>query len=205
MRGRDIKRNGYEWAKLYCICTFPAAHIDIRDYPSIEKWFKNASWSDEVPNGAGQLKLEQTGTNHSLNGRSFKSRKKTGNKWFETQDQIAYMDDFSRQRFVWTAVNSEYRFLALENEIYYNNSVFHGVIDKAKGIASIMNSLVMQYYFKLLFTSGYQYGGKEMMEQIPIPLTIKNNDYSEQEIGKIYHLTEEEMCLISSSVNEKAL
>ena len=200
MRGRDIKHNEYKWSGLYCICTFPSAHIDIEDYPAIENWFIGASWSDEVPTGAGHLKLEQTGVKHTVGGRTFKSRKKTNNKWFETQDQIAYMDDFLQQRFIWTAVNSEYRFLALEEEIYYNNSIFHGISDKANGIVSVMNSSIMQYYLSLLSTNDYQYGGKEMMGQIPIPLTIDNLDYTEQEIRKLYHLTAEEMSEISSVV-----
>ena len=110
------------------------------------------------------------------------------------------MDDFSRRRFIWTAVNSEYRFLAIEKEVYYNNSIFHGVSNRAKGIASIMNSSIMQYYLKLLSTEGYQYGGKEMMGQIPIVNEIENIEYPEEKLKKLYHLTDEEMNLISSSV-----
>ncbi|MFH6969902.1 hypothetical protein, partial [Flavobacterium sp. FlaQc-28] len=29
------------------------------------------------------------------------ARKKTSNKWFETQDSISYWEDFSKQKIVW--------------------------------------------------------------------------------------------------------
>ena len=39
LRGRDIKRYGYEWANLYLIATFPARHYDIEDYPAVKDYF----------------------------------------------------------------------------------------------------------------------------------------------------------------------
>ncbi|MBQ4389103.1 MAG: Eco57I restriction-modification methylase domain-containing protein, partial [Bacteroidales bacterium] len=38
LRGRDIKRYGYEWAKLYLIATFPARHYDIDKYPAVKQY-----------------------------------------------------------------------------------------------------------------------------------------------------------------------
>ena len=38
LRGRDIKRYGYEWAKLYLIATFPARHYDIEQYPAVKHY-----------------------------------------------------------------------------------------------------------------------------------------------------------------------
>ena len=39
-----------------------------------------------------------------------KSRKKTCNKWFETQDSIGYWEDFSQQKIVWKRIGSILRF-----------------------------------------------------------------------------------------------
>ncbi len=39
LRGRDIKRYGYEWAGLYLIATFPSRHYDIEQYPAVKKIF----------------------------------------------------------------------------------------------------------------------------------------------------------------------
>ena len=38
LRGRDIKRYGYDWAGLYLIATFPARHYDIDDYPAVKNY-----------------------------------------------------------------------------------------------------------------------------------------------------------------------
>lgn len=42
----------------------------------------------------GIEKLEQTGKEYIINGEIVKARKKTNNKWFETQDSISYWDLF---------------------------------------------------------------------------------------------------------------
>ena len=84
LRGRDIKRYGYNWAGLYLIATFPSCHYDIEKYPAVKKYLL----------GFGIERLEQTGKSHIVNGEKIKARKKTNNKWFETQDSISYWDIF---------------------------------------------------------------------------------------------------------------
>ena len=91
LRGRDIKRYAYEWAHLYIIATFPAKHLNIEDYPAVKQHLLSF----------GIERLEQTGKEYLINGMRIKSRKKSGNKWFETQDTIAYMDDFNKPKIVW--------------------------------------------------------------------------------------------------------
>ena len=91
LRGRDIKRYGYEYANLYLIATFPAKHYDIDEFPAVKKFLEGF-----------QPELNQTGQKLSgkdidrimaygesqgikLNRKDLeKSRKKTCNKWFET-------------------------------------------------------------------------------------------------------------------------
>ena len=82
LRGRDIKRYGYDWAGLYLIATFPSRHYDIEMYPAVKKHLLSF----------GIERLEQTGKTHIVNGEKVKARKKTNNKWFETQDSISYWD-----------------------------------------------------------------------------------------------------------------
>ncbi len=108
LRGRDIKRYGYEWANLYLIATFPARHYDIEDYPSVKDYL--LSFAEENLRNAGyewvadshladfcKQKLAQTGKFVEIAGEKItigispeKARKKTSNKWFETQDCISY-------------------------------------------------------------------------------------------------------------------
>ena len=80
LRGRDIKRYGYDFADLWLIATFPSKKYDIENYPAVKKYLLSF----------GIERLEQTGKTHIINGEKIKARKKTNNKWFETQDSIAY-------------------------------------------------------------------------------------------------------------------
>ena len=80
LRGRDIKRYAYEWAELWLIATFPSRHYNIDEYPAIKQYLLSF----------GIERLEQTGKTHIVNGEKVKARKRTSNKWFETQDSISY-------------------------------------------------------------------------------------------------------------------
>ena len=88
LRGRDIKRYGYEWAGLWIIGTFPALKLNIDDYPAIRQHLLDF----------GKDRLEQSSTTLSD---GTKSRKKTGNQWFETQDQIAYFEEFNKEKIMY--------------------------------------------------------------------------------------------------------
>ena len=100
LRGRDIKRYSYDWAELWLIATFPSKHYDIEQYPSIKEYLMSI----------GTEKLEQSGAKYFINGVEIKSRKKTNNKWYETQDNIGYWDDFNKPKILWKRVGSILRF-----------------------------------------------------------------------------------------------
>lgn len=87
LRGRDIKRYSYEYADLYLIATFPAKHYDIEKYPAVKDYLLSF----------GMERLEQTGKEHTIKGEKIKARKKTNNKWFETQDSISYWGALVKQ------------------------------------------------------------------------------------------------------------
>ena len=91
LRGRDIKRYGYEWAGFYLIATFPARHYDINQFQAVKDYLLSI----------GLEKLEQTGKTHIINGETINARKKTNNEWFETQDSISYWDDFNKPKIVY--------------------------------------------------------------------------------------------------------
>ena len=104
LRGRDIKRYGYDWAGLWLIATFPAKHYDIEKYPAVKKYLLSI----------GIERLEQTGKTHKVGNIEIKSRKKTNNKWFETQDSISYWDDFFKPKICWKAVGRNLTFAIVE-------------------------------------------------------------------------------------------
>ena len=114
LRGRDIKRYGYEFADLWLIATFPSKHYDIDDYPAVKKWLQSFG-----------KKLEQTGEEYiDSNGIKQKCRKKTNNKWFETQDSIAYWNDFSKQKIIYPNMTKYLPFIYDENGYMTNQKCF---------------------------------------------------------------------------------
>ncbi|MGI9256243.1 MAG: Eco57I restriction-modification methylase domain-containing protein, partial [Salinispira sp.] len=87
LRGRDIKAYEANWAGLWVIATFPALNINIDNYVAVKNHLLTF----------GKNRLEQSGM--TTNG--IKARKKTHNKWFETQDQIAYYPEFEKEKIVY--------------------------------------------------------------------------------------------------------
>lgn len=82
LRGRDIKRYSYDFADKWLITTFPSKHYNIDDYPAIKNYLLSF----------GKEKLEQSGKKDIGGIKGNNARKRTNNKWFETQDTIAYWD-----------------------------------------------------------------------------------------------------------------
>ena len=97
LRGRDIKRYGYNFSELFLIATFPSKQYDIEDYPAVKKYLLSF----------GIERLEQTGKVYHANGSIIRSRKKTNNKWFEIQDSINYWEDFSMQKIVYMEIMTD--------------------------------------------------------------------------------------------------
>ena len=136
LRGRDIKRYGYEWADLWLIATFPSRHYEIEEYPSIKQYLLSF----------GIEKLEQTGKEHIINGEKVKARKKTNNKWFETQDSISYWEDFSKQQIVWIELSDDPKFALAEN-VTSVNTVFFMTGENILHMLGLLNSKLITWYF----------------------------------------------------------
>lgn len=120
LRGRDIKKYAYNWAKIYLVSLVPSKNYDIEQFPAIKNYFNNAEWTKEVGFGFGKLKLDQTGVKYSINKKVVKSRKLTTNKWFETQDQIAYIDDFYKTKIIYPNM-TKYLPFVLDNQGFLTN------------------------------------------------------------------------------------
>lgn len=144
MRGRDIKRYGYEFADKWLIATFPAKHYDIDNYPAIKKYLLSF----------GMERLEQTGKKYVINGETITARKKTNNKWFETQDQIGYWEDFSKQKIVWGEISDKTKF-ALDYEGHYYNeaTTFYLVGENLKYLLCALNAKISEWQFSRIGTT----------------------------------------------------
>ncbi len=90
LRGREIEKYSTVWDGGYLVGIFPALKIDIDKYKSVKEYLNSF-----------QPKLNQTGeTFINSEGKEEKTRKKSYNKWYETQDPIAYYKEFEKEKIV---------------------------------------------------------------------------------------------------------
>jgi len=168
LRGRDIKRYHYEWAGLWVIGTFPTLRLNIDDYPALKKYFLD---------NFDIRQLEQSGKKYPELG--FDARKKTGNKWFETQDQIAYYPEFEKEKVVYPNMASELQAVLDKNKFICNQKAFIITGSHLRYIASLFNSKVEFWYFKkigaTLGSAGYEMS-KIFIEKLPIPPITPANE-----------------------------
>ena len=175
LRGRDIKRFGYEWAGMYLIATFPSRHYDIEQYSAVKQYLLSF----------GKEKLEQTGTTYSVNGEKVKSRKKTNNKWFETQDSISYWDEFSKPKIIYPNMTKFLPFVYDTSGMVTNQKCFIITGKHLKYLTAFFNSSLFKFCFADRFPE-LQGKTRELskifMDEIPI---LKISELDEQIIDTL--------------------
>ena len=159
LRGRDIRRYRAEWAGLWLITTFPSLELDIDAYPAVKKHLLSF----------GKERLEQSGKKLADGA---KARKKTGNKWFEMQDQIAYHTDFTKEKLVWIELVEAGRFAYDDSGIYCEATGFIMTGERIKFLCAVLNAKLARWFLlKSAPTSGMGTlrWKKVYVEPIPIP------------------------------------
>lgn|GEM_PF-227082 len=184
LRGRDIYRYGYKWAGLWVIGTFPALHLNIDQYPAIKKYFLDHF---------DIRQLEQSGKKYPNLG--FNARKKTSNKWFETQDQIAYYPEFEKEKIVWQEMTNEGSFAWDVKKMYVNQTCYM-MTNVNKYNLALLNSKIIHFYFSQISSAlglkAFRWI-KQYVEKLPIPKIPE----SEQQpfinlVDKILAITQDE-------------
>jgi adenine-specific DNA-methyltransferase len=153
LRGRDIQKWKADYQDLWLIATFPSKNYDIDSYPAIKKHL--ASFGS---------KIEQSGEKGS--------RKKTSNKWFEIQDNIAYWKDFVSPKIIYPNMTKFLPFVIdLEDNFYHNDKSFHLLAERIYWLGSFLNSKLFKYCFQDNFPEllgGTRELRKVFFEKIPI-------------------------------------
>ena len=207
LRGRDIKRYGYEWANQYIIALFPSLNYNIDVYPAVKDYLLSAEWSDEVPRGHGKARLEQTGAEHIINGIKFKARKLTGNKWFETQDPIGYWDDFSKQKIIWLELVDRPNFALDKSGFFLNNTSYFINGKYIYFLLAYLNSSLCDWQFgNICATSGAgtRRWIRQYIEQICVPIpNEKQNQEMKILIDKINNVDVNIRIQLMSEIDEK--
>ncbi len=136
LRGKDIKKYGCVWCK-WLIATFPSKRYNIDDYPAV----KNFLFSFSIQ------RLEQTGKTYIINGVKVKSRKRAGGNWFETQDSIAYWENFTRPKIIYPNMTKFMPFYYDENKFYTNQKCFIITGSHMSFLTAFLNSSLFKFCF----------------------------------------------------------
>ena len=127
LRGRDIKRYGYNWANLWLINTHNGIRgklerVHIEDYPAI-KAHLDQYW-DRISKRA-----DKGDTPYNLRN-------------------CAYLEDFSKPKILWKRVGSILRFCYNENETLGLDSTCFGIGNNIEFVCCVLNSPMGHYLLK---------------------------------------------------------
>ena len=156
------------------IATFPSRHYDINLYPAVKEWLlvfakqllieHGYAWiadNTDKLNDFCRQRLEQTGKNIIIDSKRIqfhnheKSRKKTNNKWFETQDSIGYWEDFLKPKIVFQEIVQFSQFFYDDNAIFMCNDTGRIITgNKMEFLLSVFNSTLFFFAIKKFYGGG---------------------------------------------------
>ena len=166
VRGRDIGQYQVDWKGLYLIAMLPSLNLNIEDYPAIERHLF----------GLGRKRLEQSGR---LLPDGTKSRKKTSNAWYETQDNCAYHANFGQPKLLWAGMAPTGRFAYSDREMYCNDKGYMMTGASLKYLCAVLNSsLVTWWVSNMAATTGMGLTEWRIVtvKRIPIPKVSYNEE-----------------------------
>ena len=178
LQGKDIKPWFCGLSSAYLIETFPALNLDIENYPSIKDYLFNF----------GKERLEQSGEKGS--------RKKTNNKWFETQDAIGYYQKFAQPKIMYQAFQVKPCFIYDEHGLFCNNSIWF-IPTENKALLGILNSK-MGWWLITKYCTQIQNGCQLIWKyfgQIPVP-ELDSNELTVL-VDKMLSLTKKQQIITS--------
>jgi tRNA1(Val) A37 N6-methylase TrmN6 len=175
LRGRDVHKYYFENSDSFLIGTFPSLNIDIENYPAIKKHLEQ-----HMP------KLKQTGeTFINQQEKKEKTRKKTSGEWFETQDSIAYWEDFSKPKIIYPNMTKFLPFTYDTDGFYTNQKCFILTGNELEYLVSFFNSKLFKFCFEENFPElqgNTRELNKVVFEQIPVK---KISDEAQQPFIKL--------------------
>ena len=211
LRGRDIGKYSYSWAGLYLICTFPSRHYNIDDYPALKEYL--LSFDKRV--------LAQTGEKDIDGIKGKNARKKTNNKWFETQDSIKYWDELNNPKILYSEIVQDARFFFDENNKFLPEATVFSLTGKNLDYLYVcLNSSFYSWVFKTFYAGGglgehgYRYK-KIFLQKLPISQDVshieklrniiinkRNEDILNEIFYNLYAFSSDEVAYIRRQINK---
>lgn len=187
LRGRDIRRYGYEWGGLYLINSHNGVkekgipRIDVeKDYPAIKKHL-DEYW-DKI-----EKRSDKGDTPYNLRN-------------------CAYMEEFNKPKIVWGNLNLSATYALIPNNVMINAPATM-IVPASNYLLCILNSKLADYYIRNLGVTrngGYFEYKPMFIEQLPVPNNGSNNIFEisdteeeiDQKVYEIYGLSLEEIEVI---------
>ena len=164
LRGRDIKRYGYEWAGLYLIATHNGygkiPRIDIDAYPAVKKHL-DSHWSE------------------------ISKRSDKGDTPYNLRN-CAYMDDFAKPKIVWGEISGRTKFAIDANgDFMQEATTFLLTGDNLEYLVCFLNSPLSEYLFSKVGTTtgvGTVRWKKFKLEQLCVPTKIVDEQFFKEQL-----------------------
>lgn len=193
LRGRDIKRYGYNFADLWLINTHNGIKekgikpINVDEYPAIKRHLDQ--YYPEL-----EKRADKGDTPYNLRN-------------------CAYMEDFSKQKIAWNRIASEKLFSLIREGMIIQDSMHFFTGNHLEYLCGILNSKLFQWYLYLLIgdAAGGNAGNSDNIKKLCVPFptieienTIKKliakGDFKtiNQIVYKLYKLEESEIKFIES-------
>ena len=181
LRGRDIKRYGYDWANLWLINTHNGVRgriprIDINDYPAVKQhldkyWDKISSRADKGD------------TPYNLRN-------------------CAYLDDLSKPKIVYREIGVEMDACMVPSDWMINNKLY---MITGKHLQHLLNYLNSKIFNRIILSSANVTGGKgvDFMAEIRVPMPNQCNlqckeDEVDSILSRFYALSSQEIAFIDA-------
>ena len=186
LRGRDIKRYGYDFADLYLINTHNGVkekgikRIHIEDYPAVKAHL-------DLYYPQLEKRADQGDTPYNLRN-------------------CAYIEDFFKEKLLYSEIVKEPQFFLDKNgQFFAEATIFIMTGENLEYLYHLLHSKTITYFFKTFYAGGglggdgYRYK-KVFLEKLPIPkpilpISLEENTI-ENSIYKLYGFSEEEIKFI---------
>ncbi len=202
LRGKDINKYGCHCCK-WIIALLPSRRFDIEQYPAVKNFLLSFAKSDLLKANLNWIvedylsefclqKLSQSGKFVEIEGKRItigkkqeKARKRTANKWFETQDSITYWEDFSKPKIVYPNMTKFMPFYYDEQKFYTNQKCFIITGSHMSYLTAFLNSSLFKFCFfdnfPVLF-GGSRELSKIFFDKIPV---LEVSDETDAEFRKL--------------------
>ena len=142
LRGRDIKRYGFDFADCWVILAKYGSYKYLEStYPAVYEHL--CKYKEKLKN-RGQCRYTSSGKVNS--GKDFPGQ----HHWLELDNNPCqeYLDDFSKQKIVWKRIGSILRFCYDESGMFCLDSTCFATGDKLKFLTLLLNSPLGRYLLK---------------------------------------------------------